>query len=76
MHKTGETSDQIMNHFECSFKEFDTNEMRHGYGKQRPAVMLENTGVTVGIGNPDWGAPDYPVFIIRHGEIIETRNIK
>lgn len=30
--------------------------------------------VEVGIGKPEWGAPPEPVFIIKLGKIIETKN--
>lgn len=34
-------------------------------------MTFECDEITVGRGNPDWGAPDYDVFIIKIGERIK-----
>ena len=38
-------------------------------------MQVDCVEITAGIGNPDWGAPDYPVFIIKLGEILKTKNL-
>ena len=58
------------------FREYDAVEFRNGYSADAPTILIECEEITGGIGNPDWGAPDYPVFIIKLGDIIETKNLK
>ncbi|NDV46123.1 ASCH domain-containing protein [Paludibacter sp. 221] len=50
-------------------------EFRNGYSSKSPKILLELKGIIVGKGHKEWGAPDDNVFIIRLGEIIETKNI-
>ena len=57
------------------FRDYDAIEFRNGYSKNAPIILVQCIEVTAGIGKPEWGAPDYPVFIIKLGEIIETKNI-
>lgn len=41
----------------------------NGYGNTRPRVLKECKGITIGRGNPKWGAPiDRDVFIIQLGK--------
>lgn len=48
----------------------------NGYGKDKPQMVVECKGITVGRGNPEWGAPaNEDVFIIQLGAIIKTRNV-
>lgn len=54
------------------FREYDAVEIRNGYSSNVPKIMVECKEITAGIGNPDWGAPDYPVLIIKLGKIIES----
>ncbi len=53
-----------------SFMRFDITHFTNGYGKHMPNFQIECKGIRIGIGNPEWGAPEYPVFIIEHGNII------
>lgn len=46
-------------------REFDIVHFRNGYSKLSPQTMFECKGISIGIGKPEWGAPDYPVFIIK-----------
>ena len=55
------------------FKHFDTVTLRNGYGKNAPTLVVECLGITVGKGNPDWGAPEEQVFIIKLGNILKER---
>jgi hypothetical protein len=52
------------------YREYDTVQVRNGYAKNAPVFERECLGVTAGMGNPEWGAPDYPVFIIKLGKIL------
>ena len=45
--------------------------VRFRYGYTKRTMLFEIISITVGVGNPDWGAPSYPVFIIKLGERIE-----
>jgi len=46
-------------------------------GNHMPKILIESKGISIGRGNPDWGAPiDTDVFILSLGKILETKNIK
>lgn len=51
--------------------EYDFTHFRNGYSKSSPQIIVGCKEILIGIGNPDWGAPDYPVFIIKLGKITE-----
>ena len=54
------------------FKKFTHTYLANGYGKKVPSFTIENLGIRVGRGNPEWGAPvDRDVFIISHGKIVQ-----
>ena len=42
---------------------------RNGYTKR--SMLFELKEITIGTGNPDWGAPPYEVFIIKLGKLLE-----
>lgn len=53
-------------------KPYDICELKNGYHKDAPVFYKEYlNNITVDIGKPEWGAPDYPVFCIKLGKIIE-----
>jgi hypothetical protein len=52
-------------------KKYDIVQARNGYSKNAPMFRRKCIDIIIGIGNPEWGAPDYPVFIIKLGEIIK-----
>jgi len=54
------------------FREYDVVQARNGYAKNAPTFKRECIEITTGIGKPEWGAPDYPVFIIKLGKIINN----
>ena len=58
------------------FVHFDTVTLTNGYRKDSPRMIVEFKDITIGYGNPDWGAPNEHVFIIRLGKILETSNLK
>ena len=52
-----------------TYNHFDTVREKNGYGDV-PCFDIECIGISVGRGNPEWGAPkDKDVFIIHLGEI-------
>jgi hypothetical protein len=62
---------------QAKFKSFDAIEFTNGYGGRMPKMLIECKGISIGRGNPEWGAPvDEDVFILKLGKILETKNIK
>lgn len=60
-----------------TFKKFTHTRLVNGYGTDKPVIVTENLGISIGRGRPEWGAPeDEDVFIIKHGRITATGNIK
>lgn len=53
-------------------RKFDSATGNDAYTKR--TFTKEFFGVSIGIGNPAWGASNNPVFIIKCGDIIATRN--
>lgn len=39
--------------------------VRFRYGYTKRTMLFKIDSITVDVGNPDWGAPEYPVFIIK-----------
>lgn len=56
-------------------KEYDGVKFVNGYGNHRPYMVLWLTCISKEIGNSNWGAPDYPVYSLALGGIVETGNI-
>jgi len=53
------------------FKKFDECIISNGYAKDRPQFIIKNEGVEISKGNKDYGAPEYLIFVIKHGKIKE-----
>lgn len=71
--------DEVLEIFHIRFKDFESTDFRNGYKplKEVPRFIIENKGISIGKGNPDWGyTGDDNVFIIHHGEILESFNIE
>ncbi|MFV0501704.1 MAG: hypothetical protein ACK5MH_08970 [Bacteroidales bacterium] len=52
---------------------------RNGYKSldKVPRFIIENKGITIGEGKAEWGCKSNDnFFIINHGEVLETFNIK
>lgn len=45
--------------------------VRFHYGYTKRTMIFQCLGITIGKGNPDWGAPDEDVFIISLGKRLE-----
>lgn len=58
----------------CFPKKYDTNTMTLGYPKSTDTeriLKLENKGIEIRTGNPEWGAePNKLYFVIMHGDIL------
>ena len=65
--------------FHIRFKDFKATDFRNGYKslEKVPRFIIENKGITIGKGEPEWGYTGREnVFIIHHGEVLEQFNIK
>ena len=51
-------------------KDHDLVQFRNGYQAESPKVLMNLRGISKGIGKKEWGAPDYWVFILILGEIV------
>ena len=45
--------------------------VRFHRGYSNKTILIECKGIEKGIGNPEWGAPDFEVYKIKLGNIIE-----
>ena len=71
--------EEALQFFHTRFKDFKATDFRNGYKplKEVPRFIIENKGISIGKGNPDWGyVGDDNVFIIHHGEVLKQFNIK
>ena len=50
--------------------------VRFRYGYTKRTMLFEIDNITIDVGNPDWGAPEYPVFIIKFHEMKTTKLMK
>ena len=60
--------DRLSNVADGTFKPYTHVCFHYGYTKRK--MTFEITRMSIWIGNPAWGAPDYEVFIIGLGERI------
>ena len=71
--------EEVLDKFHVKFKEYQNTDFRNGYKSldKVPRFIIENKGITIGKGNPDWGyVGDNNVFIIQHGKILVSFNIE
>lgn len=55
-------------------KHFDAIRFSNGYSKDRRQMLVECKGIEIGMGYSPWGATDELTFILKLGEILETKN--
>ena len=71
--------EEVLNVFQIKFKEeYQNTDVRNGYKSLNkvPRFIIENKGISIGKGNPDWGyVGEDNVFIIQHGRVLEQFNI-
>lgn len=61
----------------ADFKPHKVLHLTNGYGDHRPQLWAHIKSISIGRGNPEWGAPvDRDVFIIKLGEVFHTKNLK
>ena len=58
-----------------TFKSFDLLTFPNGMTPPIPKFEKDFKGLSIGIGKNEWGAPDYPVFIIDCGEAKNIVNV-
>lgn len=62
--------DETVRLYSLLIHHYDICKLKNGYQKNAPVFYKQYLNdVSTSIGNPDWGAPDYPVFIIKLGKI-------
>lgn len=62
---------------QISFKPWKVLHLTNGYGHDKPQLWAHIESISIGRGNPEWGAPtDRDVFIIRIGEVFHSKNLK
>ena len=54
--------------------DYDAVQFRNGYRTGSPRVTVRLEGIFVGIGRPEWGAPNERVYILRLGEILNAQH--
>jgi len=55
------------------FRNFDDVTCRNGYNPKSPLVIWEHKGISIGEGNPEWGAEQGVEYFILHiGKIISV----
>lgn len=52
-------------------KDFTHVRFRYGYTKRTMTYEIRN--ISIGVGNPKWGAPDCKVIIIKIGKLCDTK---
>jgi len=58
-------------------KKYDTITFSNGYSKTRRQIIVKYNGLDVGLGSKKWGAEtNKPYYVLKLGEILETKNIK
>ncbi len=55
-------------------RKFDVAQASNGYSTNAPMFRKAYKTVEYGVGNPIWGAPREPVFILKLGKVLETKN--
>jgi hypothetical protein len=56
---------------------FEVLHLTNGYNPKNQQLWVHIESITIGRGNPEWGAPiDRDVFIIKLGAVFHTKNLK
>jgi len=51
-------------------KNYDAIQFRNGYSRDARRMLIELDGVYSSLGIAEWGAPDYPVYILKLGNVL------
>lgn len=68
--------EEILKAYHAQYNNFDEIIFRNGYATNAPEIRIECKGISIGKTNPKWSYFQYEVFVIKLGNIIETKNIK
>lgn len=60
--------------FTDGFKHYDAIRFSNGYAKDRRQMIVALSDIKIGMGYAPWGAADELTFILKLGEILETKN--
>lgn len=67
---------EILDTYLCEMAYFTKVSFRNGYAKNAPEIVVKCKGVEIGKSKPEWSDNwQGDVFIIKLGEILETKNI-
>lgn len=58
---------ELCDYFDVRFRDFNEVRFRNGYRVNSPVFVVPLRDITIGIGRPEWGAPECPVFILKLG---------
>ena len=77
MQESGEKTEEYREYNEYWYKRLiDSDKLRakpythvlFRYGYTKRCFIRRIDSITIGMGKPEWGAPDHPVFIIKHSK--------
>ena len=69
--------EKLLKSGQFNFRPWKVLHLTNGYGPKNQQLWAHIDGITIGRGNPEWGAPkDRDVFIIRLGAVFHTKNLK
>ena len=59
-----------------AYQDYQVNICFHlGYAKNRPSMLIECEGLSIGVGKPEWGAlPGVPYYRLCLGKILAIEN--
>jgi len=70
-----ESMGELFEYWDILMKDFKVIHLTNGYGNHCRQLWAKIESITVGKGNPEWGAPDCDVFRIHLGEVFHTKNV-
>jgi len=66
---------ELLDFFGLERKNFDAVELRNGYSKKSPVIIIELKNIDVRAGKEEWGAkPEQNYFVLELGKILSTSN--
>lgn len=61
---------ELMQYFKIKLVDYKCVVLANGYRRDSRRYLAECKGVSIGIGRPEWGAPqEFPVFILKLGSV-------
>jgi hypothetical protein len=69
--------EKLLKSGQFNLKPWKVLHLTNGYGHDKPQLWAHIESISIGRGNPEWGAPaDRDVFIIHLGDVFHTKNLK